>query len=278
MVGSTRRSRTAQGVAAERAVLTDMGVLSDPFARGMLSPSMAVVFWVVRHWPYRVRARSLTLAGLAGRVLWGDAQLAEALDAGIRQVAIIGAGYDSRAWRFRRDGVQFFELDHPMTQRDKVRRAPGPGPTYVEADLTTQGVAQALRDGGLDPSQPALFMMEGVTMYLSEEVVRRQLGELARSGGSGSRLVVGFQPPPGAGTGRSQRQRRLQRLARVGSGETFKTRVDSPHAIALLQASGWQVDEATSLREAARSLVPHESGLPIDAVNEQKTLMACSRP
>ncbi len=91
---------------AERAVLADMGVLADPFARGMLTPSMAATFWVVRRWPYRVRARSVTLAGLAARVLWFDEQVAKALDAGIGQIAVIGAGYDSRAWRFRRDGVQ----------------------------------------------------------------------------------------------------------------------------------------------------------------------------
>ncbi len=72
----------------------------------MLTPSMAATFWVVRRWPYRVRARSVTLAGLAARVLWFDEQVANALDAGIGQIAVIGAGYDSRAWRFRRDGVQ----------------------------------------------------------------------------------------------------------------------------------------------------------------------------
>ncbi|MBA2625656.1 MAG: class I SAM-dependent methyltransferase [Acidimicrobiia bacterium] len=51
----------------------------------------------------------------------------QALDAGIEQVAVIGAGYDRRAWRFHRDGVQFFELDHGATQQDKARRAPGRG-------------------------------------------------------------------------------------------------------------------------------------------------------
>ena len=74
VVEGAKRSRTAQGVAAERAVLADMGVLADPFARGMLTPSMGAIFWIVHHWPYRVRARSVTLAGLAARVLWFDAQ------------------------------------------------------------------------------------------------------------------------------------------------------------------------------------------------------------
>jgi methyltransferase (TIGR00027 family) len=261
-------------VAAERALLADMGVLADPFARGMLTPSMGTILWVVQHWPYRVRARSVTLAGLAARVLWFDAQVGRALDAGIEQIAVIGAGYDSRAWRFRRDGVRYFELDHEATQQDKTRRAPRLGPTYVEADLTTQGAAEALLEHGFDASRRALFVVEGVTMYLGEEVVRHQLGELGRSSAVGSRLAVDFSPPSDAGTSQHHRQVRLQRLARIGSGEAFRLAVDRPEAVELVEASGWDVDEETSMREAARALVPRESGLPVDAVNEHKALVA----
>ena len=55
-------------------------------------------------------------------------QVADALDSHIAQIVIIGAGYDSRAWRFCREHVQFFELDQASTQSDKALRAPGPGP------------------------------------------------------------------------------------------------------------------------------------------------------
>ena len=251
-----------------------MGVLADPFARGMLTPSMAAIVWAMQFWPSRVRGRLVTLAGLAARVLWFDAQVAKALDAGIEQVAVIGAGYDSRAWRFRRDGVQFFELDHGATQQDKARQAPRPGPTYVEADLTAEGAADALLEHGLDASRPALFVVEGVTMYLGEEVVRYQLGELGRSSAVGGRLAVDFQPPRDAGTSQHHRQMRLQGLARTGSGETFRLLVDRPQAVELVEASGWDVNEETSMREAARALVPRESRLPVDAVNEHKALVA----
>jgi methyltransferase (TIGR00027 family) len=261
-------------VAAERAVLDGMRVVDDPLARGMLAPSIAAMTWGVRHLPRRVRARSVTLAGLAARVLWVDAQVASALDAGIDQVAVIGAGYDSRAWRFGRDGVRFFELDHPATQHDKVRRAPGPGPTYVEADLTTDDAAAALIEHGLDAARPALFLVEGVTMYLVEEDVRRQLGALGTASEAGSRLVVDFFPPPDAGTAQDHRLLRLQRLARMGSGESFRLQVDRSRAVELVEASGWEVDEVTSLRDAARALVPRGSGLPVGAINEHKLLVA----
>jgi methyltransferase (TIGR00027 family) len=276
-VGGTQRSRTAQGGAAERALLTDMGVLSDPFARRMLTPSMVAIVNVMQHLPTHVLARSVTLAGLAARVLWFDAQVTEALDADITQIAVIGAGYDSRAWRFHRQGVQFFEVDHGATQQEKARRAPGPGPIYVAADLTTQDAGETLVVHGLDTSRPALFVVEGVTMYLDERVVRDQLGALGKISAVGSRLIVDFLPPRAAGTSLNQRQNRLQRLARVGSGEKFRLTIDRAEAVKLVAGSGWNTIVQTSLREAARSLVPSESGLPVEEVNEHKTLVAGRR-
>jgi methyltransferase (TIGR00027 family) len=261
-------------VAAERALLTDLGVLADPFARRMLTPSMVAIVNVVQHLPSQISARSVTLAGLAARVLWFDAQVIGALDADITQIAVIGAGYDSRSWRFHREGVQFFELDHGATQQEKVRRAPGPGPSYVAADLTTQGAGEALIEHGLDASRPVLFVVEGLTMYLDEKIVRDQLGGLGESSAVGSRLAVDFYPTRAAGTSLNHRQNRLQRLARFGSGERLGLTIDRPEAVELVAGSGWDVIEETSVWEAARSLVPSESGLPVDAVNEHKTLVA----
>lgn len=276
-VPPAKRSRTAQGVAVERALLADMGVLDDPFARGMLTPGMRSVLWLVEWVPYRVRARSVTLAGLAARVLWFDAQVVAALEAGIEQVAVIGAGYDSRAWRLGRNGARFFELDQAATQLDKVHRAPQPGPAYGQADLTSDDAVGVLHRHGLDPTRPALFVVEGVTMYLDGQVVRRQLGLLARMSPIGSRLAVDFYPPSTVGTSLDHRQLRLQQLARRGSGESFRLALDRPAAIALVRGSGWVVDEVMSMRDAARSLVPSDSGLSVDAVNEHKTLVAAVR-
>jgi methyltransferase (TIGR00027 family) len=264
-------------VLAERALLTEMGVLSDPVARTMVSPPWAAFIWFVHHWPSPRKPWSVPRAGLAARVLWHDAQVISALDAGIEQIAVIGAGYDSRAWRFASDGVQFYELDRGTTQRDKMRRAPIDGPEYVDADLSTQGASSVLLDHGLDRTRPALFILEGLTMYLSEDVVRRLLGDLAALSSSGSRISVDFYPPPDAGTARDRRQMSYQRWARTASGEELKLLVDRPQAAAIVEASGWVVTEATSMRDAAREFVERESGLPVDAVNEHKTLVAAVR-
>jgi methyltransferase (TIGR00027 family) len=275
-MGGVKRSRTAQGVAAERALLASKGILDDPFARKMLTPSMGAVVWVVEHGPRRIWSRSVTLAGLAARVRWFDSQLVGALNDGIGQVAVIGAGYDSRPWRIRSKGVRFFELDHSATQQDKVRRAPQPSPIYVESDLTSEDAAKSLLDYGLDASQPALFILEGVTMYLGEDIVRRQLQSLGNRSAIGSRLAVDFYPPGHAGTARHHWQLRVQQFARTGSGESFRLALDRPQAVGLVRQAGWSIGEVMSLRDAANTLVPRESGLPTDAVNEHKTLIAAA--
>ncbi len=88
--------------------------------------------------------------------------------------------------------------------------------------------------------------------------------------------MVDFTPPPDTGTARNKRQLWLQRLARGGSGERFRLCVAPADAASLVAATGWSVTEVTSLRDAARSLVPAASHLPVDAVNPAKTLLAAS--
>jgi len=92
-------------------------------------------------------------------------------------------------------------------------------------------------------------------MYLDEGVVRHQLGELRKAAAVGSRLAVDFYPPSNTGTSRNKRQLRLQRVARIGSGEVLRLVVDRVQAVELIEHCGWEVIDETSLREAARNVV-----------------------
>lgn len=272
-----KRSRTAQGVLAERAILTEIGVLSDEPARMMLTRPWAAFAWAVLHWPFAKRPYAVARAGLAARVLWYDGQVRAALDDGVDQIAVIGAGYDSRAWRFAREGASFYEVDHPTTQHDKIRRAPDGGPTYVQCDLSAQSAAEELRKHGLDLSRSVLFVLEGLSMYLSEEVVRRLLSQLASSSAPGSRLAMDFYPPRDAGTALDRRQMAYLRLGRAGSGESFRLVVTGPGAASFVEEAGWRVTELTDLRAAAKAAVPSDAGLPINSINKHKTLVAARR-
>ncbi len=270
-------SRTAQAVAAERALLSDLGVLEDPYAASMLDPTVRRVHGALRHLPRRTWSRSITLAGLAGRVSWFDRQVIDAIGSGVGQVVTVGAGYDSRPWRFRTDGVAFFELDHPATQADKRRRAPGSAPAFVAVDLIDDDISVALVRSGFDPSVPAVFVVEGVTMYLEEAVVRRQLGVLAGLATSGSRLAVDFYPSRRPDTGVQRRQLLLQKVARVGSSEGFRMGVDRDEAAHLVLDAGWHVTDVVSARDAATERVGADCGLPVSKVSADKTLVSAEQ-
>src|SRR5438876_158858 len=101
-VRSAKRSKTAQYVAQVRAVLADKGVIDDPYAFAMLSIGMKAAEAAMARPPLERRTNSPFFASLAARTLFFDREVASALDGGIRQVVIIGAGCDSRAWRFAR--------------------------------------------------------------------------------------------------------------------------------------------------------------------------------
>ena len=255
-----------------------MGVIDDPYSTALLTPLWSGFAALMPHMSNRFRPGLATFAGLAARVKWYDLQVVEALRAGITQVAVIGAGYDTRTWRFREDGVTFFELDHPVTQHDKRNRAVMPGPTYVEADLTTTSAMNALASHGFDPASPALFIIEGVTMYLTKHTVQRQLRDLAEACTAGTRLAIDFYPPTNAGTPLDRRQILYQKLFRAGSGEGFKLVLDLDEARDLVETCGWDVLELTSLRTAAKAFVPAHSQFPVELVNGHKALIAAVVP
>jgi methyltransferase (TIGR00027 family) len=102
-----------------------------------------------------------------------------------RQIVVLGAGLDMRAFRLAQPGVRFFEVDHPATQRDKLARlsalaAARDRAVYVECDFEREGFLAALAARGFDHATPALFLWEGVTPYLPETAIRATLRSVAR--------------------------------------------------------------------------------------------------
>jgi methyltransferase (TIGR00027 family) len=73
---------------------------------------------------------------MARRTAFFDRASLAALERGVRQVVVLGAGYDGRALRFATPGVTWFEVDHPATQSDKRARLAALG-------ARTDGIAHA---------------------------------------------------------------------------------------------------------------------------------------
>ena len=112
---------------------------------------------------------------IRARTAFFDRAVVHALGQGVTQVVIGGAGYDGRAFRYAKPGVRWFEVDHPATQADKQARVSRLGLaasqlSFIPADFTADPVAAPLLAAGLDPGRPALFLFEGVAVYLEQEV------------------------------------------------------------------------------------------------------------
>ena len=117
------------------------------------------------------------------RKRWLENATTAALDAGCMQVVVLGAGFDSLAWRLHRarPGVRFFELDHPATQAAKrTALRVEANFTFLAADLATVLPGGVLRAcPGFSPVQPTLFLAEGLLMYFPEDRVAALLRDLA---------------------------------------------------------------------------------------------------
>lgn len=134
------------------------------------------------------------------RTKFFDAALLDALHQGIRQVVVLGAGFDSRGYRFasRLNGVRFIEVDEPATQAYKKRRVIeilGRLPahvSYVPMDFTKDRLLNQLATAGYSEREKAFVLWEGVTVYLPEPAVLDTLHFVRDHAAPGSLLAFDY--------------------------------------------------------------------------------------
>jgi methyltransferase (TIGR00027 family) len=136
---------------------------------------------------------------VAVRTRYIDDLLAEALRSGVDQIVILGAGFDSRAYRMRGIAQRcVFEVDHPATQARKkevLARRIGTLPlhvTYVPIDFTTHTLDPIMSAAGYRREARGFFICEGVTHYLSAHTVDALFRYVARSAAVGSQMVFTY--------------------------------------------------------------------------------------
>ncbi|MCP4694593.1 MAG: SAM-dependent methyltransferase [Desulfobacterales bacterium] len=124
----------------------------------------------------------------------------QALDGAFEQVVFLGAGYDSRPYRFheRLGETRIFELDIPPTQERKKRCLVKAGVdipdqlTYVPINFNTESIKDVLFAAGFDKDKKTLFMWEGVTYYLAREAVDATLEFVRSNTPAGSAIAFDY--------------------------------------------------------------------------------------
>jgi methyltransferase (TIGR00027 family) len=128
-----------------------------------------------------------------------DDLLGEALVDGAAQVVLLGAGYDSRAFRLpAARSATVFEVDHPATQALKrelvARRVPADEQSHVRfvaVDLLRAELSAALKQAGFQRRR-TVVIWEGVTNYLDAPSVHATLTTLASAMTAGSRIIFTY--------------------------------------------------------------------------------------
>ncbi len=254
-------SRTALVVCQGRAVAQGRVApdrFDDPVAFEMLRPAEREAVEVARSdtppngWSNRLGYEMLRSSGevMVPRTIAIDDGLRERL---ARQVVILGAGLDDRAWRMpelrdRRD-VVVFEVDHPATQSDKRDRvaelaALAGDLRFVPVDFAHDSLAAALDAAGHEADQPTTWLWEGVVPYLTAAEVRTTLRAVAARSAPGSRLVVNYQSPSVAayaGRVAAQVMTTLSRQANPWRGEPRRSAWRPEAFAALLGEVGFRV-------------------------------------
>jgi len=156
-------------------------VFEDPLALPMLGEEGARALEAD---PARFDTAPRLRALVAARSRYSEDELAAAVQRGVRQCVVLGAGLDTLAYRnpYAGSGLRVFEVDHPDTQLWKRERLEGAriavpdSMTFVPANFEEARLAYCLDAAGFDARQPAFFSWLGVVPYLTLEAVRATVG------------------------------------------------------------------------------------------------------
>jgi methyltransferase (TIGR00027 family) len=205
-------SRTAFSAARYRAahqVLEGGRIFTDPLAVPILGLSEDDLLADAARRPMRVF--------IAARTRFAEDALAAAVDRGIEQLVVLGAGLDTFAYRNPYPKLRVFEVDHPDTQGWKRNRlaeagiAIGDSVTHVGVDFERESLADRLELDG-----PAFFLWLGVVPYLTAGGFDQTLGFVARTGGNEVVFDYAQSPEQMSPQRRAALQARADRVAKIG--------------------------------------------------------------
>lgn len=182
----------AAGRLAEQYQPEEIRLFSDPIIKNLFSWPIQFLmgFKIIRDW--LIRFSDNKTKGIYGsqicRTKYIDNSLQSAIENGIEQVVILGAGLDTRPYRISgRDHIKFFEIDMPSIQdykKKKVENYLGSLPdnvVFIPIDFNIQTLDEVTAGKGLDFSKPVFFIWEGVTPYISEEAVGNTLRFISKN-------------------------------------------------------------------------------------------------
>ncbi|BBL36022.1 hypothetical protein Nstercoris_02301 (plasmid) [Nitrosomonas stercoris] len=140
-----------------------------------------------------------TRAAITVRSRIAEERLSEAIERGVSQYVILGAGLDSSAYRLPDTAINIrvFEVDFPATQEwkraqiNKIYPHIADHVTFVPIDFERDSLFTRLKEHGFDPRRSTFLSWLGVVWYISERSFFETLREIASSA-NGSEVVFEY--------------------------------------------------------------------------------------
>lgn len=129
-----------------------------------------------------------------------EALTRQAIEEGVTQVIMLGAGFDTLSWRLHQlhREVNFIEIDHPATQKVKAEALTNAASNmnFLSVDFSRQDLQTRLSEcDKFEPQRPTLFICEGVMMYLSEKDVNLLFQSIKKLTGTGTQFLYSTLEP-----------------------------------------------------------------------------------
>ena len=195
------------------------------------------------------------------RAAYTERTLKTAVLTGTKQYIILGAGLDTFAFREPEflSKHKVFEVDHPLTQKDKLERITRAGwtvpddLTFVPVDFAKDSLTERLTAAGFDPSVKSFFSWLGVTYYLSAETIGKTLAELSSLCAEGSTLVFDY-PDENFFDAPEKRVQNTIMMAQAG-GEPMQSAFSYRELEKLLEMHGFQIYELLTPDDIQRDII-----------------------
>jgi len=197
-----------------------------------------------------------------------DDRLCAEIRDGAVQVVILGAGYDTRAYRMQEllRGAIVFEVDLPPIQELKklrVREVLGHTPenvVFVPTDFTNGDFGAVILKAGFHAERRTLFVLEGVSHYLPESGMAAILGFVARNSAPGSAIIFDYESDrvPRGDHDDEELKEIMARLARWNEPHVFGLPVGN--ARPFVEQCGLLVVADLGSRELSREYLTRKNG------------------
>jgi methyltransferase (TIGR00027 family) len=217
-------------------------------------------------------------ASIVARARFVDDLLATAIEQGVRQYVVLGAGLDSFAQRHpaRAAALTIFEVDRPGTQRWKQRRLveiglpPPPQLRFVPVDFEKgEGWWTEIQRAGFDAQKPAIVAALGVSMYLTNDAIRGMLAQASQLA-AGSTFAMTFLVPFEAASDDVKAGMRTSAEGARQNRTPFVSFFEPPVVIALARDAGFpQAAHVSSRTLNARYFKDRTDGLQLAGAAEE---------